>query len=354
MAARTHNKMFAQWWGSVQAQSAIFVQRLVTWDSEAFQNPTTAQTQTLCLIYQERLPLIKRLTFVLTLITSTVTVWGQVTVTGTVVSKDDNSAIPQANVVEKGTQNGTATNSDGTFSLNVKNPNAILVFSFIGFVAQEYSLNGKQQVFIKLKSDCNKDFFDSQQIILFAKSGLINNPVGGQIDFASPWLYRGVLKGSYSYQTNLKENEFQNAQIELSHYVSNCDFDMDFRWNYRQVSLSNDLDSKAYSLETDLNIRNIKLIAGYSHLDFRRMETGDNETLSGVLIGFGTYLNIPLHPTLTGKVSLYNNRAEYQASIQGGHKWFQCFIKYYKLNSFNELSLGIGTRIGYRLKRQRR
>jgi hypothetical protein len=39
--------MFAQWWGSVQIQSAIFVQRLVTWDSEAFQSPTTAQTQTL-------------------------------------------------------------------------------------------------------------------------------------------------------------------------------------------------------------------------------------------------------------------------------------------------------------------
>jgi hypothetical protein len=44
----THNKMFAQWWGDVLAQSAIFVQRLVMWDNEAFQNPTTTQTQTLC------------------------------------------------------------------------------------------------------------------------------------------------------------------------------------------------------------------------------------------------------------------------------------------------------------------
>jgi hypothetical protein len=40
--------MFAQWWGDVLAQSAIFVQRLVMWDNEAFQNPTTTQTQTLC------------------------------------------------------------------------------------------------------------------------------------------------------------------------------------------------------------------------------------------------------------------------------------------------------------------
>jgi hypothetical protein len=41
------NKMFAQWWGDVLIQSAIFVQRLVTWDNVAFQSPTTAQTQTL-------------------------------------------------------------------------------------------------------------------------------------------------------------------------------------------------------------------------------------------------------------------------------------------------------------------
>ena len=282
------------------------------------------------------------------------TVWSQVKVIGTVNSKDDNSALPQVNVVEKGTQNGTVTNSDGTFSLIVNDPNSILVFSFIGMVTQEYSLNGKQQVFIKLKSDCNKDFFDSQQIMLFAKVGVINDPLGGQIDFASPWTRIGVLKGSSSYQTNLRENEFQNAQIELSHFVFNCDFDMDFKWSYRQVSLNKDLNSNAYSLETNFNTRNITLIAGYSHLDFRRIETVSNEILSGALIGVGTYLNIPFHPTLTGKVSLYNGRIEYQAAIQGGHRWFQCFIKYYKLNSFSELSLGFGTSINYRLKRQRR
>lgn len=58
MADTTHNKMFAQWWGSVLVQSAIFVQRLVTWDSEAFQIPTTAQTQTLWAIKDETMKLL--------------------------------------------------------------------------------------------------------------------------------------------------------------------------------------------------------------------------------------------------------------------------------------------------------
>jgi len=44
----------------VLVQSAIFVQRLITWDNEAFQKPTTAQTQTLAAIH-----FMTRLTFIL-------------------------------------------------------------------------------------------------------------------------------------------------------------------------------------------------------------------------------------------------------------------------------------------------
>lgn len=282
------------------------------------------------------------------------TAWSQITINGTVISKDDKSPIPGVNVVEKGTMNGTLTKEDGTFSIEVSDPNSILVFSFVGMITQEFPLNGQRQILVKTKWDCNKDFFDSQQIMIYAKSGLINNPLGGQVEIASPWVLGGVIKGFYSYQTNLDENEFQNGQIEFSHYISNCDFDMDFRWNYRQVSFDSDLNTKAYSFESDLNLRNIKLIAGYSHLDFNREKTTKSEILSGVLIGLGTYINIPLHPTAIVKISLYKDKVEYQASIQGGYKRFLCSVKFYKLNSFNELSVGIGTGLGYRLKRRRK
>ena len=45
----------------IVTQSAIFVQRLVTWDSEAFQSPTTAQTQTLCAIHSRGVSFIVKL-----------------------------------------------------------------------------------------------------------------------------------------------------------------------------------------------------------------------------------------------------------------------------------------------------
>lgn len=101
------------------------------------------------------------------------------------------------------------------------------------------------------------------------------------------------------------------------------------------------------------NLRNVKLIAGYSHLDFTKIESADNKKLSGFVIGIGRYFNIPLHPTAIVKVGLYKDKVEYQASIQGGHKRFLCFLKFYRLDTFNEFSLGIGTGFGYRTKKRK-
>ncbi len=57
-------------------------------------------------------------------------------VSGTVL--DANSQpLPGANILEKGTTNGTQTDFDGNFSIEVANENAILVISFIGFKTQE-------------------------------------------------------------------------------------------------------------------------------------------------------------------------------------------------------------------------
>jgi len=276
-----------------------------------------------------------------------------VQITGTVIFKEDKSTSPGINVVEKGTKNGTVTDKDGAFKLTVDDPNTILVFSFIGVRTKEFELKGKREILVKLRLDCNKDFFDSNEVHIYANSGVINNPIGGQIDVASPWTFLGVIKGSYAYQTNLKDNKMQTGQLELAHSISNCDFDIDFRWNYRQVKFDNNLDFRVNSFETDLNLRNLKLIVGYSRLDFTKVKTTDNTKLSGLSIGLGRYFNIPLHPIAILKVGLYKDKVEYQASIQGGHKRFLCFLKFYKLDSFNELSVGIGTGLGYRTKKRK-
>ena len=57
----------------------------------------------------------------------------QKTVTGTVLSSDDNTPLPGATVIVKGTNNGTSTDFDGKFTLAVEEGATTLVVSYIGY-----------------------------------------------------------------------------------------------------------------------------------------------------------------------------------------------------------------------------
>lgn len=67
------------------------------------------------------------------------------TVTGTVLSSEDNSPIPGVSIVVKNTSTGTVTDVDGRYSLNVSD-NSVLVFSFVGFAGQEIEVGGRSTI----------------------------------------------------------------------------------------------------------------------------------------------------------------------------------------------------------------
>ncbi|MEJ7643618.1 MAG: TonB-dependent receptor [Chryseolinea sp.] len=73
-------------------------------------------------------------------------------VSGRVVD-ESGGPVPGVNVLEKGTANGTTTDSDGSYNLNVVDGNAILVFSFIGYITQEVNLNSRPVLDINLAVD---------------------------------------------------------------------------------------------------------------------------------------------------------------------------------------------------------
>lgn len=73
-------------------------------------------------------------------------------ITGTVLDAY-NMGIPGVSIVEKGTTNGTITDFDGNFSLTATHKNAVLVFSFIGYKAQEVPVSGKNRMNVVLKED---------------------------------------------------------------------------------------------------------------------------------------------------------------------------------------------------------
>ncbi len=75
-------------------------------------------------------------------------------ITGTIIDERGDPIIG-ANVVEKGTSNGTITDIDGNFSLNVSD-NATLYISYIGYVAQEVAVTGRTVFNISLKEDAQR------------------------------------------------------------------------------------------------------------------------------------------------------------------------------------------------------
>lgn len=71
-------------------------------------------------------------------------------VSGTVVDSKNAPLIGVA-VIEKGTLNGTETNLDGKFSINVSSQNSILVFTYMGFITREVQAN--QSAIIQMEED---------------------------------------------------------------------------------------------------------------------------------------------------------------------------------------------------------
>lgn len=87
----------------------------------------------------------KLIVFLLSLLISlvfSVKMMAQNAVVGNVVD-GNNTPLIGVNVIEKGTTNGTVTDVDGNFTLNVDN-GATLVFSYIGYITQEVVVSGRK------------------------------------------------------------------------------------------------------------------------------------------------------------------------------------------------------------------
>lgn len=72
----------------------------------------------------------------------------QLTVSGVV--RSGGAALPGVSIIEKGTSNGTTSDSDGRFSLSVGSADAILVFSFIGYSTQEVNVGNRTQLDVSM------------------------------------------------------------------------------------------------------------------------------------------------------------------------------------------------------------
>ena len=75
-----------------------------------------------------------------------------ITIKGT-VSDEKGEKLPGVSVTLKGTSRGGTTNVDGEYSIAVTDSKSILVFSFVGFQAQEITVGNQTKINVSLKID---------------------------------------------------------------------------------------------------------------------------------------------------------------------------------------------------------
>ncbi|MCG9970541.1 SusC/RagA family TonB-linked outer membrane protein [Christiangramia crocea] len=77
----------------------------------------------------------------------------QRTVTGKVTSKSDGVPIPGVNISVAGTSTGIVTDFDGMYSIEVSGSDAVLVFSYLGFLSQRETVGDRNEINVALEED---------------------------------------------------------------------------------------------------------------------------------------------------------------------------------------------------------
>ncbi|GAA4432819.1 TonB-dependent receptor [Ravibacter arvi] len=69
------------------------------------------------------------------------------------VIDEKGEGMPGVTILVKGKSNGTATNPDGTYTIEVPSPNDILVFSFVGYLTKEITVGSQSTINVQLEAD---------------------------------------------------------------------------------------------------------------------------------------------------------------------------------------------------------
>lgn len=79
----------------------------------------------------------------------------KITIKGRIFN-EEGVPLPGVSILEKGTENGTSSGQDGSYTIDVRDENAILSISYVGFVSQEIVVKDDNYSTIILKSQENK------------------------------------------------------------------------------------------------------------------------------------------------------------------------------------------------------
>ena len=137
-------------------------------------------------------------------------------VKGTITSIEDGSALPGVNVVVKGTTEGTITDLDGNYEIELPIDNSTLRISFIGYTSEEIEVGDRDIIDLALASDVKQ----LSEVVMTGQGAVksevipseMARPIGGYQSF------KGYLSDELKYPEKAK-SEAIAGKVVVEFYV---------------------------------------------------------------------------------------------------------------------------------------
>lgn len=106
----------------------------------------------------------------------------KITVSGTVFGGDDGMPLPGVGIKDKGSSATATTDFDGTFTMEINSSEALLIFSYVGYVTQEIKVTETQKnLNVKLAADVKQ----LQEVVVMGYGSVKKNEVLGAVGSVS-------------------------------------------------------------------------------------------------------------------------------------------------------------------------
>lgn len=161
----------------------------------------------------------KKLLFLLTFVClSLSTIFSQTrTIRGTIVDKVSSEPLSFASIAIKNTSNGTFSNDDGIFELKIKEGNAIIQISYIGYEDQEFEVTEDQEVYnIFLKAfevQLEEVVVRPHDALYYIKEAIANHP---NTITSEPF----EMRSFFSERSSLKNDKDDSYKLDEAIFMS--------------------------------------------------------------------------------------------------------------------------------------
>lgn len=281
--------------------------------------------------------------------------FGQITITGSILSEEDSKGLPGVSIIEFGTSNSVMADLNGDYKIIVSDTATFLEFNFVGFVPRKVPINGQTVINTSLKPYIIYEAFD-QKIGLFLQSGLVNTIYGARFYYSTPVVGPLSVGFQVAYMTDFKLNQRLDASLSLSSYRlmlrSTVWLYGSVDLIYRKLIIQNSIDIVSYSIENYARIYDHNIILGLGKIEYSP-EDSNNNSGYGIIAGYKKEFRKLDYLTLTYKMGFYKETIEYHFQIDAPIKRVKTFVAFNKIDDYQEIMIGIGFKTYYYYRYQK-